>query len=260
MRVAVCALALAIGCSAAAPVPAPTVMPASAPAPALAPAPAGTIAAAESDGPEALPDEQHARVVEINAAYREETRAAAWAARFEKEGREVRDKQAEVLAALAVAPGASVADIGAGTGLYSMAFSDVVGEQGRVYAVDIQPYFIEHLQQRARDEGRSNVQPVLATASSSALPAGTVDLAFLCDAYHHIEQPAAYLRSLHSALREGGRLVVIDYHRGEPGAWTYDHIRATAAEFRGEIEAAGFELEREYDFLDENFFFVFRRT
>ncbi|MEM6990691.1 MAG: methyltransferase domain-containing protein, partial [Myxococcota bacterium] len=90
------------------------------------------------------------------------------------------------------------------------------------------------------------------------LPVGSIDLVFMCDAYHHVEQPAAYLASLRAALKADGRLVIVDYRRGPEGTWRYGHIRATPAEFRAEIEAAGFTLDREVELLEDNFFFVFR--
>jgi len=90
---------------------------------------------------------------------------------------------------------------------------------------------------------------------------GPIDLIIMVDAYHHVEQPAAYLASLHAALRPEGRLVIIDYDREKATrAWLKDHIRADAAEFRAEIESAGFRLaDRHEGILKENFFFEFER-
>lgn len=228
--------------------------------------PQGEPASDDTDGePEVaktdrLPPEQRAILDQINGRYAEETNVDDWQARFEKEGREVHDKRDQVIETLDLQPGLAVADVGAGTGLFTMALAEAVGTEGKVYAVDIQPYFIQHLAKRAKHEGRTNVEVVAASAESVGLAPGSVDLIFICDAYHHIEQPFEYLATLHDALREGGRLAIIDYHRGPPGEWRYDHVRATAEEFRREIESAGFELVGEHKFLAENFFYVFRRT
>lgn len=205
-----------------------------------------------------LPPEQRAILDRINDRYAEETNPQQWGDRFEREGREVHDRQAEVLAELGIAEGTTVADIGAGTGLFTLPFAEAVGPSGKVYAVDIQTYFLDHIRERAKKAGLEQIEVVAATAESAELPAGKVDLVFMCDAYHHVEQPGAYLRSLRRAMAEGGRLVIIDYEKGEKGSWHYDHIRATPEQFRAEFEGAGFVLEREVKLLEDNFFFVFR--
>lgn len=219
-----------------------------------------TTAAPEPElGPaDELPPEQRAILDRINDRYAVETSPEQWGDRFEREGREVHDRQAEILAELGIAEGATVADIGAGTGLFTLPFAEAVGVSGKVYAVDIQTYFLDHIRGRAAKAGLEQIELVQATAESAELPAGKVDLVFMCDAYHHVEQPGAYLRSLRRAMAEGGRLVIIDYDKGEKGSWHYDHIRATPEQFRAEIEGVGFVLEREVKLLEDNFFFVFR--
>jgi predicted methyltransferase len=223
--------------------------------PGVEPAAPATVEAAPE---EEAPNEVAAR---INDAYARRTDAKAWLRNFEKEGREAHDRKAEIVAALALEPGMHVADVGAGTGLFTLDFAKAVGASGRVYAVDVQDYFLEHIASKASKRGVTNVEIVEATQTSVNLPAGSVDLAFLCDAYHHIEYPRTYLRSLHDALRPGGRLVVIDYEAipGESEAWVLEHVRATPEQFRAEIESAGFAFAREHEILDENFFFEFTR-
>lgn len=206
----------------------------------------------------ALPAEQRAILDTINDSYEEETDVETWRTRFEKVGREVHDRRGEIIAELRIEPGSVIADVGAGTGLYTLPFAEAVGAEGRVYAVDIQPYFLDHIQRGATEAGYRHVETVQATVESAELPAAAIDLVFMCDAYHHIEDPQAYLRTLKAALKPDGRLVIIDYQRGEAGTWRHDHIRAAPAVFRAEIEAAGFQLEREVSLLKENFFFVFR--
>lgn len=241
----------------------PPTEPASAEAPSVEaesvePSDPDTTAAPELGPADELPPEQRAILDRINDRYAEETSPEQWGDRFEREGREVHDRQAEILAELGIAEGATVADIGAGTGLFTLPFAEAVGVSGKVYAVDIQTYFLDHIRGRADKAGLEQIELVQATAESAELPAGKVDLVFMCDAYHHVEQPGAYLRSLRRAMAEGGRLVIIDYDKGEKGSWHYDHIRATPEQFRAEIEGVGFVLEREVKLLEDNFFFVFR--
>ena len=156
-----------------------------------------------------------------------------------------------------------VADVGAGTGLFTRLFSQQVGSRGWVFAVDISPRFAEHLAELADRIRGQNITPVLCAADSVLLPPESVDIVYICDTYHHFEYPAATLASIHRAMRTGGRLAVIDLERipGVSSEWTLDHVRAGKETFREEIEAAGFELDRELDLdgLVENYFLLVRK-
>ena len=219
---------------------------------------------AESDsegapaGPQgAAPEHVH---LDINEPYQENQDAKQWSRRFENKRREVAARQPEILAALAVKPGQVVADVGAGTGLYTLPLAEAVGAEGTVYAVDVQAYFLDHVAKKAKDAGHEHVKLVRAKQDSSGLPEASVDLVLMVDAYHHIEHPAAYLASLHAALRPDGRLVIVDYRREGGDSWRHDHIRATPEQFRAEIESAGFELKSNHEgLLEENFMFEFQR-
>jgi FkbM family methyltransferase len=184
-----------------------------------------------------------------------------WVERFERPGREVYDRRAEIETAARLRPGMQVADIGAGTGLFSLQFARRVGPGGRVYAVDISPTFVENIQRRARAEGLANVTPVVSSQNDARLPADSIDLAFVCDTYHHFEQPRAMLDSIHRALRRDGTLVVIDFERAEGRSteWVLGHVRAGKQQVIREIEAAGFRLLANEPVLRENFFLRFAR-
>lgn len=185
-----------------------------------------------------------------------------WVTRFESPGRELYDKRAQVVAALSLKPGMAVADIGAGTGLYSRMFARTVGARGRVYAVDISPAFIAHIERTSRAQGLRNVIGVRNRQDATGLAPATIDLAFMADTYHHFEQPQAMLASLHAALRPGGRLALIDFER-EPkrsSAWVLSHVRANKTQVIREVTAAGFKFVREEPGLRENYFLLFART
>jgi len=183
--------------------------------------------------------------------------------RFEGESREIAVRRADILAALELEPGLDVADVGAGTGLFMAPFSNAVGPDGTVYAIDISEGFIEHLNVRCAEEGLDNVETVLCTDHSIELDLNSVDLAFVCDVYHHFTYPQSSLWSIYQALRPGGRLVVVDFERipGVSREWLLDHVRAGKDVFRAEIEKAGFTLveEVEIEGLEENYFLVFRK-
>jgi predicted methyltransferase len=185
----------------------------------------------------------------------------AWSQRFEKPGREVYDRRQEIVAASGARPGAAVADVGAGTGLFTMLFSEAVGPTGKVYAVDIAPRFLAHIARRAAAAGAKNVQVVRGTSRSPSLAPASVDLVFVCDTYHHFEYPRQTLAAIHRALRPGGALVVVDYRRepGKTAAWLMEHVRAGEPTVVAEIEAAGFVKQPGTLALEENYFLKFRR-
>lgn len=199
----------------------------------------------------------------INAEYlKPDVDVAQWTERFEREGREIYDQRHRIVETLGLRPGMRVADVGAGSGLFTLLFAERVGPRGQVWAVDIVPAFLEQIRQRARAAGLSNVQTVLGTAHSIGLPPRSVDVVFVCDTYHHFEYPRAMLDSIHRALRRGGELVLVEFRRvpGESSAWVMEHVRAGEEVFTAEIEAAGFSKIGRADFLRENYLVRFRKV
>jgi ubiquinone/menaquinone biosynthesis C-methylase UbiE len=164
--------------------------------------------------------------------------------KFESDEREVYAKRKDIVAALELKPGMAVADVGAGTGLFTRLFADKVGPSGKVYAVDIAAGFLKHIAADAAKRGQKQVVTVPGSQDSINLQRASVDLVFLCDVYHHLENPERNLSSIHQALREGGRLVVIDFDRveGKSTEFVLKHVRASQDVFRREIEAAGFKF------------------
>jgi predicted methyltransferase len=182
---------------------------------------------------------------------------------FEGESREIFTARDKVVAACDLKPGMIIADVGAGTGLFTRLFAKAVGPEGQVYAVDIAPKFLEHIQKTAREAGLKNVTPVLCNQDSADLPPNSVDLIFVCDTYHHFEFPQRTLASLHRALKPGGRLIVVDFIR-EPGKsreWILNHVRAGQDEVEKEITTAGFKKTGEVkDLFKENYLVVFEKA
>lgn len=184
--------------------------------------------------------------------------------RFESESREVYTRREEIVKALALTPGMAVADIGAGTGLFTQLIAARVGAGGRVFAVDISPAFLRHIADQAKERGQAQIQTVRGTQETTNLAPDSIDVAFLCDTYHHIENHERVLASIRRALRPGGRLVVIDFDRreGVSSDFILKHVRADKSRFVAEIVAAGFEpIETPgAPRLAENFFAGFRRS
>jgi len=196
----------------------------------------------------------------INKPYVVDPDVVRWNRSFENERREVYVKRDAIVAAAGVKPGMTIADIGAGTGLFTMLFADAVKPNGNVVAVDISPAFVEYIQSTAKKRRVKNVTAIVANGTEVGLPDASVDLAYLSDVYHHFEHPAETLASIRKALKPGGRMVVIDYERipGVTPKARVDHVRIDKKQAISEIEAAGFKLlEEKKKLLRENYYLVF---
>ena len=197
----------------------------------------------------------------INDSFRDPD-VKSWVERFEIESREVFNQRQKIVEACGIKPGMVVADIGAGTGLFTRLFSPAVGDQGRVLAVDITQKFLDHITVRSREIGQRNVETVLCSQDSIKLPPGIVDLAFISDTYHHFEFPTKTMTSLLSSLKPGGRVVVIDFHKieGQSSDFVMSHVRAGQEVFEKEILDCGFrKVREERELLKENYFLVFEK-
>ena len=181
---------------------------------------------------------------------------------FEKNGREIFDFRKEIVEACKLKPGMAVADIGAGTGLLTRMFAPAVGDKGKVYAVDIAQNFLDHIKKSCEDKGIKNVVPVRCTQTSVELPANSVDVAFICDTYHHFEFPFKTMASIHNALKPGGQVVLIDFRRikGKSSDWVMGHVRAGQEVFTKEIEDSGFKQVEDKKFMKESYFVRFEKV
>ena len=179
---------------------------------------------------------------------------------LESETREIVQRSSDIVDAIGLEDGMVVADIGAGTGLLTMEMAKQVGRRGTVFAVDIVPAFLERIRERARAEGLANVIVVRGEERATGLEPASLDLAFMCDTYHHIEYPQAYMRSLFQTLRPGATLVLVDMKRpeGQSSPAVLRHVRADKSTVIAEVERAGFALESEADLLKENYYLYFR--
>jgi precorrin-6B methylase 2 len=186
-----------------------------------------------------------------------------WVGRLEADDRAIFKYRHAIVAALALEPGMEVADVGAGTGFLTLLIAAAVGPEGRVFAEDVVPEFLEHIAAAAVKEGLTNVTTVLGEQKSTKLAPGSIDLALISDTYHHFEFPRPMLESLHAALREGGRLVVIDFERveGVSTSFAIEHVRAGKGTVTDEIKNGGFDLLREVPLMEGEgqYYLEFRR-
>jgi FkbM family methyltransferase len=182
--------------------------------------------------------------------------------RFEVESREIFAKRNEIVVACELKAGQTIADIGAGTGLFTRLFAAAVKGESRVVAVDIAPKFLEHIRETCREARLMNVETLQCTADSTELPPASIDVAFICDTYHHFEFPSKTMASLHRALKRGGRVILIDFRRveGTSSEWTMNHVRAGQEVFEAEVIESGFKkLSEQTELLKENYFVVFEK-
>jgi len=182
--------------------------------------------------------------------------------RFEVESREVFNRREEILKACEIQLGQTVADIGAGTGIFTRLFSKAVGKDGNVIAVDISKNFLDHIESLARQQGQTNIGTLLCSEDSTQLPANSIDVAYICDTYHHFEYPHKTMDSLFAALKPGGRVILVDFKRieGESNDWTLTHVRAGQEVFEAEVLKSGFvKMGENKELLKDNYFIVFQK-
>ena len=187
--------------------------------------------------------------------------ADEWATVLDREQRVSGLKIEEVVSRLKLKPGDVVADIGAGTGVFSGPLAQAVAPTGTLLAVDIDQGLLDHIVQRAKEENITNIQPVLGEFDDPNLPT-QVDVSFIHDVLHHIEHRQAYLKKLATYLKPDGRVVIIDMifdrpdgpHRNQP------EMHISQEQVRRWMAAAGFPVMQEIDLFENKFFVVFRRN
>jgi len=181
--------------------------------------------------------------------------ADRWARVFDDPARDAWQKPHEVIRALAPAPDAKIADIGSGTGYFSVRLAHAV-PKGRVYGVDTEPDMVKYLADRARREHLANVVAIAGRADDAALPE-KVDLVLMVDVYHHIADREDYFGRLRGSLKPGARVAIIDFSEtSKDGPPRRERISPTRV--RAEMQRAGYTLAEEHGFLPNQYFLVFR--
>lgn len=182
---------------------------------------------------------------------------APWLERRERDSEEDTDL---ALRLLGIKKGWTVADIGAGSGYFTVRMAKAVGDKGVVYANDIQPGMLALLTQNMARAKVANVTPVLGAIDDPKLPAGSLDLALMVDVYHEFSQPQKMLRKLRDALKPGGRLVLLEYRAEDPAVPIRPEHKMTKAQVKLEVEAEGFKQWRIYDDLPQQHVIIFNRS
>ena len=181
---------------------------------------------------------------------------APWLERREREDEENPDL---ALRLLRIRKGATVADIGAGSGYFTIRMARIVGPEGKVFASDIQAGMLNLLQQNVAKAKLANVVPVLGAADDPKLPADSVDLAIMVDVYHEFSEPQRMLQRIREALKPDGRLVLLESRAEDPNVPILRDHKMSKAQVKQEVEHEGFKQSRVYDDLPWQHLFIFTK-
>jgi ubiquinone/menaquinone biosynthesis C-methylase UbiE len=164
-----------------------------------------------------------------------------------------------MLDALAISPGATVADVGAGAGYHSVRLARRVGPKGTVLASDVQPEMLRMLENNARSAGVTNIKPVRATQADPRLPENAVDLILMVDVYHECSRPDVTLRGLRKALKPHGRLVLVEFRGEDDDVPIKPEHKMTLAQVRREVEPEGYVFKESLEFLPWQHVIIFEK-
>jgi ubiquinone/menaquinone biosynthesis C-methylase UbiE len=177
---------------------------------------------------------------------------------LERDGRAAAEKPELVLAAMALRPGMTIAEIGAGTGFFSRRLAKAVGSEGKVYAVDIQPEMLDLLKTYAAKEGITNIVPIVSTETDPGLPVRAIDRILLVDVYHEFQKPEPMLAKIRDSLAPGGTVTLVEYRlEGETASHINIKHRMSVEQVLPEWTAAGFELIDQLETLPSQHLFIF---
>lgn len=182
--------------------------------------------------------------------------------RLDHPERDQDQKPAQVVDALELKPGMHVADLGAGSGYFTRRFVEAVGETGKVYVIDVEPEALKYVEESLiRMHRRFEAEFILARPDNPKIPVESVDLIFVCDTYHHLEDRADYFRNVKTSLKPGGRIALIDfYHDERSGDLDFPKRHLVPREkVIEEMTAAGYRLAKEHRFLPKQYFLEFTR-
>ena len=172
--------------------------------------------------------------------------------------RDAYQKPHDVLTALNLKSGEVVADIGAGSGYFTFRLAQHVGDRGKVYAVDVSPDMILHINRRIRELNAANVVSILADADDPLLPDSSVNRFFFCDSWHHVNNQSKYLSLIKRMLKPNGEIVMIDFHKKDLPVGPPLGMKIAREDLIKQMEGSGFRLTQEYTFLPYQYFLVFK--
>ena len=178
---------------------------------------------------------------------------------FNRKASDPTNKPDKIVEALALQQGQDIADVGAGGGYFALQFAETVGKDGRVFAVDTNPKFLEYIRHCAKENGFENIETVLAAEDAPNLPDKSIDLIFMRNVCHHLTNRVEYFKKLKNTLKSNGRIAIIEY-KSSGGRFSF-HRRfghyVPKETLMAEMKEAGYKLIKDFDFLPEQSFMIF---
>ncbi len=181
----------------------------------------------------------------------------AYIAMLDDPARDAYQKPHEVLMSLGLKDGETIADIGAGSGYFAFRLAQHVGEKGRVFAVDVNPDMILHMNRRIREMRVRNLTTVLAAADDPLLVENSIDRFFICETWHHIQNQAQYLSLMKKMLKPGGQVIMIDFQKRDLPVGPPLAMKIAREDLIKQMLSAGFLMQTEYKFLPYQYFLIF---
>jgi len=181
-----------------------------------------------------------------------------WIDIFEDPARAEWQKPDEVVKKLELKPGDIIADIGAGTGYFTRLFAQAVGHEGKAIGLDIEPSMVEYMKEDAKKRGLTNYEAGVVKPDDAGLPSKSVDIIFICNTYHHIEDRVNYLKRLSKALKPNSRIVIVDFYKKPMpvGPQSIAH-KISEEDVKKEFKKAGYRLTKSLDFLPYQYYLEF---
>jgi ubiquinone/menaquinone biosynthesis C-methylase UbiE len=176
-----------------------------------------------------------------------------------RESREREEDCTTMLEALCVKPGMAVCDMGCGNGFYTLKLAELVGEDGVVYAVDIQQEMLRLLEARAEKTDVKNIKPILGSLSDPRLPEGRLDLILCVDVYHEFSHPEHMLAAMRKSLKKDGRMVLVEFRKEDPKVPIKELHKMSKKQILKELEPNGFKLVEQFDKLPWQHMMFFER-
>ena len=175
-----------------------------------------------------------------------------------KKASESKNKPDQIIEVLELKPAQTIGDMGSGGGYFSLRFAKIVGKEGKIYAVDTNPEFLEYIKNNAKKEGLNNIIPTLVSKDKLDLPKKSLDLIFMRNVTHHIPNRVKYFKSLKQFLKPDGRIAIIEYKKSKIFTFRrlFGHYVPKETIIQ-EMELAGYLLEKEFNFLLEQHFTVY---
>jgi len=178
---------------------------------------------------------------------------------FNKKASGSKNKPDQIIKAIGLRHGQSIADIGAGGGYFTLRFAEIVGNEGKVYAIDTNPAFLQFIEKSANEKGLNNVVTIL-TKDGLDLPESSLDFVFMRNVTHHIPNRVQYFKNLRRFLKPDGRVIIIEYKKGKLFTFRrlFGHYIPKEIIIQ-EMKEAGYKLEKEFDFLPEQHFTIYSK-